>query len=798
MAVYKLLDFKDIQDAVMEALKYQSGDTVNRQRIKRDINMLYANEVAAYSRWRWLEGYVSRKHKEYYGTGTVSVTPNSTTVTLSTAPAASLGSFKNYWFSVDGFDEIYKISTHTAESTTFTIESDYLGSLNATASFKIWTDAILLPTDCRETLRAYTDFSSTPLDARGSGKLRELQQSAGFKSEGRPEYYSTDDYEDPTSGTDETESDRYRVMRVFPALYTQPTTIHIQYIKEVTELEDDSDEPLMPNQDKIVLFYGACALAWERERNESASTRNYEKYYEKLKRMAGKTEDSQETPKLVPDSLYLAGKRHRFKGMLQGNLGNRGGGGSTVSVPTYLEDVTINGATITDNVTVNPGVTIDGVDISVLDASVTALDAEIDAVNALADGAIYIGNAANTAAEVVPTGDVTITNGGVTAITAGAIVNADVNAAAAIAYSKLNLASSIVNADVAAAAAIARTKLADGTADHVVINSAAGVMTSEATLSPVRGGTGVANNAAATLTRSGNHDLAITTTGATAVTFPTSGTLLAAVAATTDNALARYDGTSGLLQNSTVTLGDTGAILNQLTGDVVALTLKANTSGQTVNVFELFRSNGDKQLYIDNNGSLTSGGFIQLDSQLKNGYQSLITFATGVGSSAMALTGTNGTADFLAMLQITANKAATRGLILKGAASQSANLKETRDSSDNVLNYENSAGLIQAASGFGAKRTTTAASYTVLVSDYFVGVTSNAAARTITLPAASACTAGQIFIIKDEAGTAASANNITIARAGSDTIDGATSVSITADYGVIRLYSDGSSAYFSF
>lgn len=40
-----------------------------------------------------------------------------------------------------------------------------------------------------------------------------------------------------------------------------------------------------------------------------------------------------------------------------------------------------------------------------------------------------------------------------------AIVNADVDAAAAIAYSKLNLATSIVNADIAAAAAIARSKL---------------------------------------------------------------------------------------------------------------------------------------------------------------------------------------------------------------------------------------------------------------------------------------------------------------------------------------------------
>lgn len=45
------------------------------------------------------------------------------------------------------------------------------------------------------------------------------------------------------------------------------------------------------------------------------------------------------------------------------------------------------------------------------------------------------------------------------------------------------------------------------------------------TLSPAKGGTGVANNAAATFTRSGNHALTLTTTGTTVVTLPTTGTL---------------------------------------------------------------------------------------------------------------------------------------------------------------------------------------------------------------------------------------------------------------------------------
>lgn len=72
----------------------------------------------------------------------------------------------------------------------------------------------------------------------------------------------------------------------------------------------------------------------------------------------------------------------------------------------------------------------------------------------------------------------------------GGIVNADVNASAAIAYSKLSLADSVLNADINSAAAIARSKIASGTNDHVVINSGAGALSSEATLAKSRGGAG--------------------------------------------------------------------------------------------------------------------------------------------------------------------------------------------------------------------------------------------------------------------------------------------------------------------
>lgn len=88
-----------------------------------------------------------------------------------------------------------------------------------------------------------------------------------------------------------------------------------------------------------------------------------------------------------------------------------------------------------------------------------------------------------------------------------------------------NLLTDISDTNISASAAISRSKIGTGIADHVVINNGSGAFSSELALSPVRGGTGVSNNAAATLTRSGNHDLTITTTNTSSVTMPTSGTL---------------------------------------------------------------------------------------------------------------------------------------------------------------------------------------------------------------------------------------------------------------------------------
>lgn len=77
-----------------------------------------------------------------------------------------------------------------------------------------------------------------------------------------------------------------------------------------------------------------------------------------------------------------------------------------------------------------------------------------------------------------------------------------------------------------ASATTTLARLAKGTAlQFLQMNSGATAPEWASVLGPAQGGTGVANNSAATLTRSGNHALTITTTNTTSVTLPTAGTL---------------------------------------------------------------------------------------------------------------------------------------------------------------------------------------------------------------------------------------------------------------------------------
>jgi hypothetical protein len=108
-----------------------------------------------------------------------------------------------------------------------------------------------------------------------------------------------------------------------------------------------------------------------------------------------------------------------------------------------------------------------------------------------------------------------------------------------------------------------------------------------------------------------------------------------------------------------------------------------------------------------------------------------------------------------------------------------------------ALAARGSSGLnVEAATGHGDS------TYTILATDRFVYT--NAAftgSRTWTLPAANAVNAGGVITVADLQGTVTASNTLVVQRAGTDTINGGTAVTINEARGFLVLVSDGASKW---
>ena len=185
----------------------------------------------------------------------------------------------------------------------------------------------------------------------------------------------------------------------------------------------------------------------------------------------------------------------------------------------------------------------------------------------LPNGQIFVGNAGNVATAVAMSGDIGITNTGVTSIQAGAIVNADVNAAAAIAFSKL--------------AALPSAQLLVGSAGNVATSVA---MTGDVTI----------DNAGATTIGAGVIDLAMLSAGITpAAVISFFGQLTtvggnATEAFTVTGALAASDRAFvQIVDNGTANVAALEAVV---TNDTLTVTFSADPGNDTVFNYQLIRA----------------------------------------------------------------------------------------------------------------------------------------------------------------------------------------------------------------
>lgn len=184
---YRLRTFLDIQNAAIEALRIQPSDIQSLNRIKRNINISYLNQVVSSSRsWTWLNKTAVVSTQPFYEDCTVSVQQNIAYITFA-RPIG--GSRKNWFIGVAGSNEVHQIFEHEDGGTVATLTTRFSGLTNTAARFRIWSDCVPLPADCQTVRTVSSSHKDEPLTSVSLQQLRKYQaRNEGFM--GKPHIFA--------------------------------------------------------------------------------------------------------------------------------------------------------------------------------------------------------------------------------------------------------------------------------------------------------------------------------------------------------------------------------------------------------------------------------------------------------------------------------------------------------------------------------------------------------------------------------------------------------------------------------
>ena len=227
------MNFLTMQQELSDRVgSYDETDSSDSTKIKRWLN-LAVQDVCSRQNWQFLEYHEIIQGVPDITTGTVTISTNSTALTFSSAPSVSV---TDYFIQFADTDNWYRISSHTASSTSATLSNAFGGSSNITAG--------------AYTLRKLWYATSTPLDSiiyiKDTVNGKELTDLSPLVSDLLyPLYY---DQGTPNGFIASIPNSSGGIRISFVDSPSEKTNFQVKGIAKLSDMSSDSDTSLIPTR----------------------------------------------------------------------------------------------------------------------------------------------------------------------------------------------------------------------------------------------------------------------------------------------------------------------------------------------------------------------------------------------------------------------------------------------------------------------------------------------------------------------------------------------------------------------
>jgi hypothetical protein len=322
--IYQVRTFKDVQDEVIDFAKLENSNDV-RTSLKRKINTVY-QEVCLDKPYNWSGETRPLLLKGRYDTGTISIDQDSETVTGISTVFSELD-HRFCKIRIAGSGTPFTIR-RVGSSTSLTLDSPWQEDDVVGGSYYIYKDEYGLFPDCHAIRSMWIPGlikARQPIFC-GPREMDEYRAQSPFRS-GTPTFYTINGkshFRGCTWGTFKIGFDFWegslddppeqRRLIVWPASGNENKTAMVRYTKIPPLMAEDTDEPLIPRDFRMVLVWGTLLKNFLRNR-DIATKREWQMEYNGLRtKMAGDIETTDDELRLYVDKTSF---RREYSGFAE-------------------------------------------------------------------------------------------------------------------------------------------------------------------------------------------------------------------------------------------------------------------------------------------------------------------------------------------------------------------------------------------------------------------------------------------------------------------------------------------------